>query len=1101
MIDAEDSGAELIERLAGLRDLGVSGQASDEERAKLRTWAALDVRGHLTRGYDYPWAKAAPPHGPGTGAETLLRAYAVWALDRVEPRAAGAPTVAYHVAAEQPNADDANDGSAERPLRTIQAAGDRARAGDTVVVHAGTYRERVCPMRTGEADRPITFAAAEGDAPAVAACDAWDVEWREEGDGVWSAEYRPLPWDAPPMATSNCEQVFVDGELLPHVETLDELRATPGAMTKAIDEGAVTGRIFIHLDGGDPKERLVERSVRQQCLAPIVRGLGHIHVRGLRMLGAAAPRWHGPNWKQINQRAVLDVANGHHWLIEDCIVEWGNAQGMQVAAGGFSDDLRFRPAVWPESGEPGGWGEGLKRCEEDTIDESLMRRNAIRGCTVRHHGIAGLVGIGCATGIVIDDNVFEGNCRIPGNRGTAEEGAIKIHGMEHNLIRHNLIRDNLCKGVWIESGSHHTRFTGNILINNAQQRIMVENNPGPNLIDNNVVLDGGPRAANDHGFGFYVHTGNRTTVINNVIVGQPTGTRVRALFHWEMVKGVPSTTSGHKIWNNLIANQRDHGLTLMPTVPRCEENEGNHNLLWNHGRPVRCMVENTGDVGLRWETTEVGRRRRLTGGGNLEVTTAEWAGLFGHDDDNLPVPLAAILAEASPERMRDMLEAAWQRRGLDLDGGYFEPEPVSTKEFLGLLRPELAGCGLLHHWQLSPKSGVQAWRTPDGPRQLTFRGDEIGAFEALPDDALAGDGSEHEPMAMTLSDERRVALGAGWRVAAAGLPAEIDGEELVIRVPHEAANGPYGVLVAGPGGRRYVPVNVSPPLAIREVAARRTPADRAVVVTLANNGGQSLAAAIEVRIGDETRTAQVTLAPRSTEAHAVPVAFADAGEAHVTVRAAGSTLTESKLLSLAAAGRTDDWADTERYGMDEFPGGLYPEGAFDYVFYQGNLHAGWRARYGDDGLHLRIEVEHTHHLCEHDLDMERIHTGDGVKLGVKGRPGDKLAVIGMALHSGTHEQSCGFFKVANEDRYTKGRCEDVMRASIRREGKLTAYDVLVAWDMINLDGPPPPGTPLPFSVMVSCRDPSAVYGLQWFYGIKYGPLEGREDAMGQLWLV
>jgi|GEM_PF-2239270 hypothetical protein len=68
----------------------------------------------------------------------------------------------YHVA---PDGDDAHPGSPERPLRTVQRAVDRARAGDTIVVRAGVYREAVVLRESGEEGRPIVLKNHPGERP------------------------------------------------------------------------------------------------------------------------------------------------------------------------------------------------------------------------------------------------------------------------------------------------------------------------------------------------------------------------------------------------------------------------------------------------------------------------------------------------------------------------------------------------------------------------------------------------------------------------------------------------------------------------------------------------------------------------------------------------------------------------------------------------------------------------------------------------------------------------------------------------------------------------------------------------------------------------
>jgi len=95
---------------------------------------------------------------------------------------------AYYVS---PEGSDANAGSAKgAPLRTIQAAVDRAQPGDTILVAGGAYRETITFPRSGEPGRPIAVQAAEGAEVMVTGCEPV-AGWERYSDTIWKA---PMPW-------------------------------------------------------------------------------------------------------------------------------------------------------------------------------------------------------------------------------------------------------------------------------------------------------------------------------------------------------------------------------------------------------------------------------------------------------------------------------------------------------------------------------------------------------------------------------------------------------------------------------------------------------------------------------------------------------------------------------------------------------------------------------------------------------------------------------------------------------------------------------------------------------------------------------------------
>jgi parallel beta-helix repeat protein len=107
-------------------------------------WPAL---GDYRLANDSPALKLADAAGP---------AGAFPAIGNATP-ALGAPRE-WHVSE---SGRDGRDATAERPVKTIQFAVDRAKPGDTITVHPGLYPDPVAITRGGTAERPIVLRAAE----------------------------------------------------------------------------------------------------------------------------------------------------------------------------------------------------------------------------------------------------------------------------------------------------------------------------------------------------------------------------------------------------------------------------------------------------------------------------------------------------------------------------------------------------------------------------------------------------------------------------------------------------------------------------------------------------------------------------------------------------------------------------------------------------------------------------------------------------------------------------------------------------------------------------------------------------------------------------
>ena len=117
-----------------------------------------------------------------------------------------APAAEWHVAI---TGNDANPGGKDRPLRSINAAAQKAQAGDQVLVHAGTYRETVTPANSGSAGKPILYKPF-GDGTVVISGAEVVTGWSKDGNGFVAA----LPGDFYRSVYNYSGQIFVDGTMI-----------------------------------------------------------------------------------------------------------------------------------------------------------------------------------------------------------------------------------------------------------------------------------------------------------------------------------------------------------------------------------------------------------------------------------------------------------------------------------------------------------------------------------------------------------------------------------------------------------------------------------------------------------------------------------------------------------------------------------------------------------------------------------------------------------------------------------------------------------------------------------------------------------------------
>ena len=394
-----------------------------------------------------------------------------------------------HVSCSAPNASDDNDGSAAAPFRTIGRAAALAEPGTRVFIHAGLYRECVHPARGGtDPERLISYEAfGDGDVVVRASeqvtdfvpSEGWmlvrgwaapqpqDVRiWEYDLDPDLFRGYNPfcavnilhdrlfIEYDktdmTPYLNRRGC--VFCDGKPLTQVPLYSFMAEQEN--TYWVEANGM--KVHFRLPGdADPKDHRIEVTVREQCFAPSKPFLNYIRVKGLIFEHAAtgAP---------VPQRGAVSAYRGHHWIIEDCEINWSNAVAIDVGN-----------ECWHHTHTPG----------------ELIGCSVIRNCRIRDAGVCGIAGL-FAVRMLIEGNTIEGT-GWQKMELSWEAGAIKLHNSVNALIRNNVFRNTLrADHLWLDCGNENNRITGNLFVNGIQQReaIFIEcTRDGVNLIDNNII--------------------------------------------------------------------------------------------------------------------------------------------------------------------------------------------------------------------------------------------------------------------------------------------------------------------------------------------------------------------------------------------------------------------------------------------------------------------------------------------------------------------------------------------------------------------------------------------------------------------------------------
>jgi len=408
----------------------------------------------------------------------------------------------YHVSV---NGSNSNDGSADKPFKTINHAAQLAQPGDIVTVHAGTYREWINPAHGGTSDiNRIEYQAAEGEQVFIKGSELINGWKKEKGSEVWKVvipntffgDYNPYQdsiygdWFTGYGRVHHTGEVFLNGKSLYEKEKLEKVinplpfEATMdkegSTYTWYCESDAANTTIWANFHKYNPNKELVEISTRRTCFYPEKPGINYITIRGFH-INQAATQWGAPTAEQIG---MIATHWNKGWIIENNVISDSKCSGItlgkergtghNVWLGDQSLDGSLHYIEVTFNTLRNGWSK-------ENIGSHIVRNNEIFNC--EQTGMCG--SMGAAFCLIENNHIY--NIWAKRQFNGAEIGGIKFHAAIDTRIIHNHIHD-AGRGIWLDWMAQGTRVSQNLMYNNDLEDLFMEVNHGPTLVDNNLLL-------------------------------------------------------------------------------------------------------------------------------------------------------------------------------------------------------------------------------------------------------------------------------------------------------------------------------------------------------------------------------------------------------------------------------------------------------------------------------------------------------------------------------------------------------------------------------------------------------------------------------------
>ncbi|HEY2473092.1 MAG TPA: right-handed parallel beta-helix repeat-containing protein [Terracidiphilus sp.] len=348
---------------------------------------------------------------------------------------------------------DSNSGASSSPLKTIQAAVNKAntnnqkKIGTKVIVNAGTYRETVSinPV-SNQTTVPLTIQSAVTGTAIISGANTlgnWstDSTYSLAYETSWSPTVGtcavPSGWPAGFSSIAlHTEMIFVNGTALTQVLSYSQLRAG----TFYINESA--GQLHIWPAAGtNMQTAVVETATRPKTVSVV--GRTNVVLRGLAFIKAA---------NCINTSGAT-ITSSSNVLIDSVQANWNNWGGLGIFS---SSSVTVQNSLANYNG-----GVGFQGCKDQNALYSFNES---------------------------DYNNWRGAQAAFYEWGM---GGTKFFQMRSTTVQNHFSYNNQAEGLWFDTDNKNVTINNATLVGNLTAALQIERNEGPVTLENSHICTNG----------------------------------------------------------------------------------------------------------------------------------------------------------------------------------------------------------------------------------------------------------------------------------------------------------------------------------------------------------------------------------------------------------------------------------------------------------------------------------------------------------------------------------------------------------------------------------------------------------------------------------